>query len=266
MMTIMYMSSVGMRVVTICMIIMLLTVSTITVSAQPLTLPALPYSYDALEPVISERTMRVHHLKHHQTYTNNLNAALITLRERDNTKPLVKKGIDYIMSHLREINQTFVNDNSIMTTLRNDGGGYVNHAFFFSIINGPPSDTARRPTDSSAIATAIIQTFGSFDSFMNEFSSAAVRLFGSGWTWLYIDDNDTNDSSSPTLRIGVTVNQDSVVSDHKYPLLAFDCWEHAYYLSYENRRAEYMQAFWRIVDWEQVERLYQQHRNKHQDL
>jgi superoxide dismutase, Fe-Mn family len=190
-------------------------------------LPKLPYPFDALEPHIDEQTMQVHHGKHHQTYVNNLNAAL------EKHSPLQGKSIDEL---LRDINA--VPEDS-RTAVRNNGGGHANHTMFWQIM-GPNAGGA--PT--GAIADAINSTFGGFDKFKDEFTKAATGRFGSGWAWL-VDRNGT-------LSVESTANQDSPVMEGKKPIMGIDVWEHAYYLKYQNRRPDYISAWWNVVNWEAI--------------
>jgi superoxide dismutase, Fe-Mn family len=190
-------------------------------------LPKLPYPFDALEPHIDEQTMQVHHGKHHQTYVNNLNAAL------EKHSPLQGKSIDEL---LRDINA--VPEDS-RTAVRNNGGGHANHTMFWQIM-GPNAGGA--PT--GAIADAINSTFGGFDKFKDEFTKAATGRFGSGWAWL-VDRNGT-------LSVESTANQDSPLMEGKKPIMGLDVWEHAYYLKYQNRRPDYISAWWNVVNWEAI--------------
>jgi superoxide dismutase, Fe-Mn family len=190
-------------------------------------LPKLPYPFDALEPHIDEQTMQVHHGKHHQTYVNNLNAAL------EKHSPLQGKSIDEL---LRDINA--VPEDS-RTAVRNNGGGHANHTMFWQIM-GPNAGGA--PT--GAIADAINSTFGGFDKFKDEFTKAATGRFGSGWAWL-VDRNGT-------LSVESTANQDSPLMEGKKPIMGIDVWEHAYYLKYQNRRPDYISAWWNVVNWEAI--------------
>lgn len=195
-------------------------------------LPKLPYDYDALEPVIDAKTMEIHHGKHHQGYTNKLNAAL--------------EGHDFaslpIEDVLRKIDEVPEN---IRQAVINSGGGYANHNLFWKVMSpnggGAPSGD---------IAKAIEKTFGSVDKFKEEFSSAAASQFGSGWGWLCVD-------SSGKLKIISTANQDSPYMHGLTPILGVDVWEHAYYLNYQNRRPDYLSNFWKVVNWDQVEKNYQ---------
>lgn len=190
-------------------------------------LPKLEYAYNALEPHIDEATMQIHHTKHHGGYVNNLNEALAA-------NPTDHKGIEELMGEISKY----------PVVVRNNGGGHYNHSFFWKLI-APGSN----PNPSGDILAAIVKNFGSLDSFKEEFSKAAATRFGSGWAWL-VKQNDGK------LVIGSTPNQDNPlmdVSDFKgTPLLGLDVWEHAYYLKYQNRRPDYIKAFWNIVNWDEV--------------
>lgn len=193
-------------------------------------LPALPYAFNALEPHIDARTMEIHHGKHHQAYTTNLNNALA------NYPNLQNKSIEELLGDLNAIPE------DIRTAVRNNGGGYANHNLFWEIL----SPTASSP--SSALAAAIDSAFGSFDAFKEAFSKAAATRFGSGWAWLVVDGGALTVTSTP--------NQDTPVMEGKTPILGLDVWEHAYYLNYQNRRPDYIAAFWNIVNWAKVSELY----------
>lgn len=199
-------------------------------------LPALKFSFDALEPVIDARTMEIHHDKHHAAYVTNLNKALESAPE------LYKKPIEEI---LRDINKV---PESIRTAVRNNGGGHANHTLFWEFLN---PGGARQP--SGALKAELEKTFTSFDGFMEKFSSAATSRFGSGWAWLVVDGNKQ-------LQVYSTANQDSPLMDGHTPILGLDVWEHAYYLTYQNRRPDYIKAFWSVVNWTFVEQQYQKTR------
>lgn len=192
-------------------------------------LPALPYAYDALEPHIDALTMQIHHTKHHQTYIDKLNAAL-----QDHPK-FMEFDPEKLLRHLAEVPE------SIRTAVRNHGGGHANHSFFWPILK-------KEVPIGGEIAKAIAARFGSVDDFQKEFKSAATLLFGSGWTWLVVDKGE--------LEIMTTANQDSPVSKRKKPVLGIDVWEHAYYLKYQNRRPDYVDAFFKVINWEKVDELY----------
>jgi superoxide dismutase, Fe-Mn family len=196
-------------------------------AAGPLTLPRLPYAYDALEPHIDAKTMEIHHSRHHQAYINNANTALA------GQPALQRTSAEEMLRNLNALPET------VRTTLRNNVGGHVNHAFFWQVI-GPNAGGAPR----GPLGDAITKTFGSFDAFKTQFGDAATRRFGSGWAWLVTKDGK--------LSITSTANQDSPLSEGATPLLGLDVWEHAYYLKYQNRRNDYIAAFWNVVKWDQV--------------
>lgn len=200
---------------------------------QNLPLPPLPYAYDALVPVIDEETMRTHHLKHHQGYTDKLNAALQTLRGDSSTKHLAKMGVDKLLTNLDDVPA------SLRGAVRNNGGGYVNHVFFWASMQAPKEDNA--PAVGSTIAIQLDKAFGSVDGFKEIFSQTSLGVFGSGWAWLVFD------VAHGVLKITHTANQD-VPKDP--PILGIDVWEHAYYLKYKNRRAEYVNKWFDVVNWE----------------
>ena len=189
-------------------------------------LEPLPYAYDALEPYIDEQTMRIHHTKHHQTYIDKLNAALEGQKALQDMKP------EKLLKNLNTIPET------IRTAVRNHGGGHVNHSFFWPLLKKDVKLEGK-------IKDAINTKFGGFDSFKKAFSSTAALLFGSGWTWLVLDKND--------LQITTTPNQDSPLIQGQTPLLGLDVWEHAYYLKYQNRRPEYIEAFFNVINWNKVD-------------
>jgi Fe-Mn family superoxide dismutase len=195
------------------------------------SLPKLNYSYNALEPYIDARTMETHYTKHHQTYIDNLNKAI------KGKADLESKSIEDLISHLTAIPE------DIRTIVRNNGGGHANHSLFWTVI-GPKSDGV--PV--GELASDIKKTFGSFDGFKEKFAQAATTRFGSGWAWLSV----TKDGQ---LEISSTANQDSPIMEGKTPLLGIDVWEHAYYLNYQNRRPEYITAFWNVVNWKKVNDL-----------
>jgi Fe-Mn family superoxide dismutase len=191
------------------------------------TLPSLPYAFDALEPHIDAQTMQIHHGKHHQAYINNLNAAL------EAHPDLQGKSVEDLIKDLNALPE------AIRTAVRNNGGGHANHSLFWTLL-GPNAGGA--PTGKAA--EAINGTFGSFDAFKEAFAKAATTRFGSGWAWLV--------SSSGKLAIESTANQDSPIMEGKKPILGLDVWEHAYYLKYQNRRPDYIGAFWNVVNWATV--------------
>ena len=194
------------------------------------SVPDLPYAYDALEPHIDEATMKVHHDKHHQAYVDKANAALEGTEWADKDVEEVLKNLDSLPADKQ-------------TAVRNNGGGHANHTFFWQIMS---PDGGGEP--SGDLADAITKKFGSFDAFKEEFKNAGVGQFGSGWAWLVHDGSGLAVTSTP--------NQDSPVSDGKTPLLGVDVWEHAYYLKYQNKRPDYLDAFWNVVNWDEVGRRY----------
>lgn len=195
------------------------------------TLPDLPYSTNALEPYIDAATMEIHHGKHHATYVKNLNDALVSHPE------LAKKSIEELISSLDSLPL------EIKTKVRNNGGGHLNHSFFWPIM------APKSPPPSGRLLTAINTTFSSLDTFKEKFTTSALGRFGSGWAWLVVN--------AGQLEIVDTANQDSPLSEGKIPVLGIDVWEHAYYLKYQNRRADYIEAFWHVVNWDQVAKNFQ---------
>lgn len=193
-------------------------------------LPALPYAFDALEPHIDARTMEIHHGKHHAAYTTNLNAAL------EGTE-WASKSIEEILTHLDTLPE------AKRTAVRNNGGGFANHNLFWEIM-GPNAGGA----PSGELAAAIDSAFGGFEKFKEEFSNAAKSRFGSGWAWLVVDGGKLTVTSTP--------NQDTPLMEGKTPILGLDVWEHAYYLNYQNRRPDYVSAWWNVVNWSKVAELY----------
>lgn len=192
-------------------------------------LPELSYPYDALEPFIDARTMEIHHTKHHQAYITNLNAAI-----KGNAK-LSQLTVGELVSDLNGVPE------DIRNVVRNHGGGHVNHGFFWQILK-------KNVEPGGPVLTAIDKQFGSFESFKEKFSSAAIKQFGSGWAWLVVADGE--------LEILSTANQDSPLSLGKKPVLGVDVWEHAYYLLYQNRRPDYVDAFFSVIDWNTVNDHY----------
>ena len=196
------------------------------------TLPALVYPYNALEPHIDARTMEIHHTKHHQAYINNVNNAI------KGKADLEAKSVEDLIANLNVVPE------DIRNVVRNNGGGHANHTFFWTII-GPKAGGA--PVGKTA--AAINQAFGSFDAFKEKFAQAATTRFGSGWAWLSV----TKDGK---LELSSTPNQDSPLMEGKTPVLGIDVWEHAYYLNYQNRRPDYIAAFWNVVNWQEVEKRF----------
>lgn len=191
------------------------------------TLPDLPYAFDALEPYIDEETMHLHHDKHHNTYVTNLNAAI------EKHPELGEKTIEELLSDMEAV------PTDIKTAVRNNGGGHANHSFFWKIM---APNAGGEPT--GAIKEAIDEAFGDFATFKEEFKKAAAGRFGSGWAWLVMENGK--------LAITSTANQDSPLMEGKTPILGLDVWEHAYYLKYKNVRPDYIEAFWNVVNWEEV--------------
>ena len=199
---------------------------------MPFTLPALPYAPDALEPSIDKATMEIHHGKHHAAYVTNLNKALESAPE------LASKSLEELLA-----NNLALVPEAIKTAVRNNGGGHANHSLFWTLL-GPKA--SGKP--SGALAEAITSTFGSFETFKEKISAAGIGRFGSGWAWLI--------AHNGKLEITSTPNQDSPVFEGKFPLLGIDVWEHAYYLKYQNRRADYLAAIWNVVNWTEVEKRF----------
>lgn len=195
------------------------------------SLPDLPYAKDALEPHIDAKTMEIHHGKHHAGYVAKLNAAL------EGHDDLAAKSVEDLMSGLADVPE------SIRGAVRNNGGGHANHTLFWTIMS--PSGGGE-PT--GELAEAINSTFGSLDAFKEEFANAAATRFGSGWAWLSVDGGKLVVESTP--------NQDTPLSEGRTPILGLDVWEHAYYLNYQNRRPDYIGAFWNVVNWEEVGNRY----------
>ncbi|MFZ4828600.1 MAG: superoxide dismutase [Phototrophicaceae bacterium] len=195
-------------------------------------LPALPYSFDALEPHIDARTMEIHHGKHHNAYTTNLNNAL------DGTE-FAEQSIEQILANLDAIPEAKRN------AVRNNGGGFANHNLFWMTL-APEGQGGEL---SESLANAINEAFGSMDAFKEQFAAAATTRFGSGWAWLVVHEGGK-------LSVTSTPNQDTPLMEGKTPILGLDVWEHAYYLNYQNRRPDYIKAFWNIVNWAKVSELY----------
>lgn len=194
------------------------------------TLPNLPYDYNALEPHIDELTMTIHHTKHHQAYIDKLNGAV------KGTK-FETMDVDEILKNINEVPE------NIRMAVRNHGGGHSNHSFFWQIM---APDSGGNPSDD--VAEAIESAFGSFDKFKEEFTNAGVNRFGSGWAWLVLD--------GKKLAVMSTPNQDSPLMEGKVPILGVDVWEHAYYLLYNQRRADYLKAWWNVVNWDKIEETF----------
>ena len=197
-------------------------------------LPPLPYDYNALEPYIDEETMHLHHDKHHQAYVNNLNAALQGQSQFENM------SVDDLMRQINNVPE------SIRTAVRNNGGGHANHSMYWQIMK---PNGGGEPTGD--LANAINSAFGSFDQFKAAFNDAGAKRFGSGWAWLVI---------GPDGKLAVTssANQDSPLMEGQYPVMGNDVWEHAYYLKYQNRRPEYLAAWWNVLNWDEIAKRYAQ--------
>ncbi|HFK1549104.1 TPA: superoxide dismutase [Bacillus albus] len=195
-------------------------------------LPALSYAFDALEPHFDEQTMMIHHDRHHATYVNNLNAAL------EGHDDLSTKSVEELIEKLDSVPE------NIRATVRNNGGGHANHSLFWTILspNGGGAPTG-------LVAEAINKAFESYDQFKDQFTRAATGRFGSGWAWLVVDNGQ--------LAITSTPNQDSPLMEGKKPILGLDVWEHAYYLKYQNKRPDYISAFFNLINWDEVNKLYQ---------
>ena len=209
---------------------------TLQVSAQSFSLPKLNYSYDALQPYIDSTTMRIHYTKHHAAYVNNLNTALKKYPQ------YAGKSVEEIISNINSLPE------DIKTAVRNNGGGHYNHSLFWNFLT-----PAKNSKMEGQVITAIEKQFGSVDAFKTEFDKAAASRFGSGWAWLIVD-------TSGNLKVISTANQDSPIMDlaevKGTPVLCLDVWEHAYYLSYQNRRPDYINSFWNVVNWKEVNKHY----------
>ncbi|QGQ21437.1 superoxide dismutase [Gimesia benthica] len=195
------------------------------------SLPDLPYAYDALEPHIDARTMEIHHTKHHQAYITKANAAL------EGHSDLASKSIEDLMSDLSAVPE------DIRTAIRNNGGGHANHSLFWTIMS--PNGGG---TPGGDLGDDINATFGSFDAFKEQFANAAATRFGSGWAWLSVDGGKLVVESTP--------NQDTPLSEGHTPILGLDVWEHAYYLNYQNKRPDYISAFFNVINWDEVAKRY----------
>ena len=209
-------------------------------------LPELNYEYDALEPHFDAKTMEIHHSKHHQAYVDNLNNALETLKaENANLYDMIHEqvalgegaGLEFILTNLEVLPA------SLQAAVRNNGGGHLNHSFFWQTL---AAEAAAQKQPTGDLLRAVEAKFGDFEGFKAEFKAAALARFGSGWAWLV-------KSVDGELEIVSTPNQDSPISDGLTPIIGLDVWEHAYYLGYQNRRAEYVDAFWSVLDWKQAE-------------
>lgn len=196
------------------------------------TLPQLPYAYNAVEPYIDEQTMKIHHTKHHQTYVDKLNAAL------ESHPDLANKSVEELLRGFDSL------PDAVKPAVRNHAGGHANHSLFWTLM-GPQTDTA--PT--GKVADAITENFGNFETFKERFTATATGHFGSGWAWLVV-------KTDKKLALYSLPNQDSPLMTGDTPILGLDVWEHAYYLKYQNRRPEYIDAFWSVVNWAEVDRQY----------
>ncbi len=194
------------------------------------TLPSLPYAYDALEPHIDAQTMEIHHTKHHQAYINKVNEAIVGTT-------LENKSVEALITDLGSVPE------NIRTVVRNHGGGHANHSLFWLIMAPQAGGTPH-----GELAKAIESTFGSFEQLQKDFNNAAATRFGSGWAWLSVEQGK--------LVVESTANQDSPLSAGRTPILGLDVWEHAYYLKYQNRRPDYISAFWNVINWDEVARRY----------
>ena len=195
-------------------------------------LPALPYAYDALEPHIDAKTMEIHHTKHHQTYVDKLNAAL------EGHDDLSNQSVEDLMRNFDKVPE------DIKGPVRNHGGGHANHSLFWTVM-GPGGGGE----PDGAVADAINEAFGDFNAFKEKFNAAATNQFGSGWAWLVVDGGKLDVISLP--------NQNSPLAEGKEPILGLDVWEHAYYLKYQNRRPDYIAAWWNVVNWDEVNRRFE---------
>ncbi len=194
------------------------------------TLPNLPYAYDALEPHIDAQTMEIHHTKHHQAYINKVNDAIAGT-------PLESKSVEELVTDLAHVPE------NIQTAVRNNGGGHANHTLFWTVMSPNAGGTP-----SGELAKAIDSGLGGFEKLQQDFNSAAATRFGSGWAWLSVDNG--------RLVVESTANQDSPLSVGRIPILGLDVWEHAYYLKYQNRRPDYISAFWNVINWNEVARRF----------
>jgi Fe-Mn family superoxide dismutase len=196
------------------------------------TLPKLPYAYDALEPHIDARTMEIHHTKHHQAYIDNANAAI------EKHPALASKSVEELLSGIDSVPE------AIRTVIRNHGGGHANHSLFWTIMQ--PNGGGKPAGD---LAAAIDKAFDGFDTFKGQFENAAKTRFGSGWAWLSV-------KKDGTLTVSSSANQDSPLMEGMTPILGLDVWEHAYYLKYQNKRPDYVGAFWNVINWDEVTRRF----------
>jgi len=196
------------------------------------TVPQLPYGYDALEPHFDAKTMEIHHTKHHQTYVDKLNAALKDAPE------LLQKDVEALLRDFENVPE------AVKTAVKNHGGGHANHSLFWTILSATPSEP------SEALASAITKLCGNLETFKEHFTNAAVNHFGSGWAWLVANQDQS-------LEIISLPNQDSPLLQGRIPIMGLDVWEHAYYLKYQNKRPEYLMAFWNVLNWAEVSRRFE---------
>ena len=203
---------------------------------QVFEVPQLKFAFDALEPAIDARTMEIHHGKHHAAYVANLNKAL------ESAPDFYSKSIEDILKDINAVPEP------MRTAVRNNGGGHANHSLFWDVLN-----PGGKKAPSGALLKELESTFGSADAFMEKFANAAAARFGSGWAWLVVD-------KDKKLQVYSTANQDSPLMDLHTPILGLDVWEHAYYLNYQNRRPDYIKAFWSVVNWSFVEQQYEKAR------
>ncbi|OGJ56545.1 superoxide dismutase [Candidatus Peribacteria bacterium RIFCSPHIGHO2_02_FULL_52_16] len=197
---------------------------------MPHTLPALPYAYNALEPHFDAKTMEIHHTKHHQAYIDKLNAAIAGTEWE-------KMAVQELLTKIKDVPA------EKQTAVRNHGGGHANHSLFWTVLS--PEGGGKPSGD---LAKGIESGFGSFDTFQKQFNDAATNRFGSGWAWLVVDNGK--------LKVENTANQDSPLMEGRTPILGLDVWEHAYYLKYQNKRPDYITAFWNVVNWNEVTRRF----------
>lgn len=199
------------------------------------TLPTLPYEYAALEPHIDAKTMEIHYTKHHQTYVDKLNAAI------EKHPELAAKSVEELVKGINEVPA------EIKTAVQNHGGGHANHSLFWTILQPNNTQVGGKPMEK--VGAAIAAKWGTFESFSEEFNKAATDRFGSGWAWLVV-------GADKVITITSTANQDSPLMQGHTPILGLDVWEHAYYLNYQNKRPDYIKAFWNVINWTEVERRY----------
>jgi Fe-Mn family superoxide dismutase len=199
-------------------------------------LPKLPYAYDALEPYIDAKTMEIHYTKHHQTYVTKLNEAL------DKHPEIAEFSLKALLGNLNTVPE------DIRTAVRNHGGGHSNHSFFWTIMGSATGGAGKEPI--GRVATEIETTFGDFTQFKEAFTKTAAGVFGSGWAWLVAD-------KEGKFMITTTANQDSPLMNHQTPVLGLDVWEHAYYLKYQNKRPDYIDAWWNVIDWVAVNEKFE---------